>query len=214
MGEELRCTAQGCDAGGAVPCHYVDRRARRCGAACCAAHRVIAADRAYCRRHGVLIEGILAKDILAAPLPDVDNRAPYIVWTEARAMDAAMRDVLRGYCAAGATLSTRAVALAYFGPSRRRAWTYRWVICDHTGSLLSVALVVDEERPDELYLTVDANEVCRVPVDSRALDNGDEADALRVTRDRMVSSANDAAGRVVRVEHERAEAREMSVRSW
>ncbi|MBJ7609119.1 MAG: hypothetical protein JF887_06770 [Candidatus Dormibacteraeota bacterium] len=105
--------------------------------------------------------GVFEGTILAAPLPDIDNRAPGLVRAVGRAVEPHMTKLLGEQREEGSELTARPVGIAYLGIERRRAWTRRWALASHTGVSVAVVLLVDEERPSLLSVTVDGNEVFR-----------------------------------------------------
>lgn len=192
---DLLCERSGCAARDGTPCRYVDRRGRHCGTAWCPGHQLVVAGRPYCPRHGNILAGVFEGTILAAPLPDIDNRAPGLVHAMGRHVGPHMAGVLGEQREPGSEITARPVGIAYVGIERRRAWTQRWALTSHTGVSFSVVLLADEERSRALSVTVDGNEVFRTePRAVTALRGGATEGATRLDElvGRMVTAVRAA----------------------
>ena len=114
--------------------------------------------RVYCRRHAGVVSalpgGYLAN---AAPLPDLENRAPSLVSWVAREVDADIRHLLLSVPDPGEVteLLTDPVYLVFTGADRRRAWERAWKLVDQTGDTLRVSLLVEEWADAEVAVRVD-----------------------------------------------------------
>lgn len=153
------CTERGCSATTGLRCEYQDHRGRQCNSAWCPDHRLVVGDRLLCRRHaGVVIS--IPSDWKAAPLPDVDNRAPSLVNWLARELDAAIRLELLGEVRnAQAQLTSEPLGLIFIGVGRKRAWERAWTLSGNEGFEYRVALVSEEANPTEVAVAVGAKTI-------------------------------------------------------
>jgi hypothetical protein len=155
----------GCSSSSGVPCAYTDRRRRRCPTAWCADHRLVIDGRAYCRRHAGVVSALpRGFSGRAAPLPDIDNRAPSLVSWVAREVDADVRRLLLAELqprAEGAQIVIDPVYLVFVGPERRRAWERAWKLVDRAGRSLRVSLLVEEHEDAEVTVRVNSRVVER-----------------------------------------------------
>jgi hypothetical protein len=156
----LPCAAAGCAETTGVRCAYVDRRDHACPTAWCPAHRELAGDRVYCRRHAGVARA-LDTGAGAPSLPDVDSRAPGLIeWLA--------RDLGDGLCEAlmatgqGDSVTTEVAHLVHSGRTRERIWERSWRLCRHTGFVHRVALQVAEERDTEVVVRVGHRELARM----------------------------------------------------
>jgi len=121
--------------------------------------------RVYCRRHAGVVSalpgGYLAN---AAPLPDLENRAPSLVSWVAREVDADIRQLLLSVPGPGEVtqLLTDPVYLVFTGGDRRRAWERAWKLVDQTGHTLRVSLLVEEWADAEVAVRVNMTIVERL----------------------------------------------------
>lgn len=138
------CQQRGCANRNAVPCHYVDRRGRRCETALCPDHRAEVGGIVYCRRHAGTLAAI--GQLEPSGMPDLDNRAPSLVNWVARDLD----DFIAGTLADAAGPDERFVREPQVSiyPDRTGARRYEraWKIVDHTGVRLVVAVFVSGEE--------------------------------------------------------------------
>jgi hypothetical protein len=163
-GDQL-CTEQGCTHVTGIGCQYVDRRGRHCTSAWCPDHRLVIDGRVYCRRHAGVVSALPTVAMhSAAPMPDLENRAPSLVSWVARELDADIRRLLLAELAghSGAQLLTDPVYLIFTGSDRRRAWERAWKLVDHTGHSLRVALLVEEDADAEVAVKIGSNVVDRI----------------------------------------------------
>jgi hypothetical protein len=156
---DVMCDRMGCGRLGAAPCRYVDRRGQRCATAWCASHRLVVGPRAYCLRHGNLMAAIMREALVAAPLPDVDNRAPSLLISTCDHLGAAIIRMLGEHRTPGWEVTELPVHLTFVGAARERTWARRWALASHVGVALAVALVVDEAEPTRVRATVDGTTV-------------------------------------------------------
>lgn len=153
------CTQPGCETATGLPCEYVDRRDRACNTAWCPNHRLVIEGRVYCRRHAGVVSALPAGYAgSAAPMPDLENRAPSLVSWVAREVDADLRQLLLSAAAPGdgAQLVTDPVYPVFMGSDRRRAWERAWKLVESTGQSLRVSLLVEECADAEVAIRVNS----------------------------------------------------------
>lgn len=134
------CAAPACAAPGAVRCSYVDRRQRQCDSAWCPAHRQLAFNATYCRRHAGIINA-LGPNFATIPLPDLENRAPSLANWVGRDLDAPIRNLLQKHFPGHPMHVTTVVS---GGGVRERTWGRAWKLISGTGVDLSINLTVAE----------------------------------------------------------------------
>jgi hypothetical protein len=162
---DLECTQPGCDTSTGLRCEYVDRRGRACGTAWCPHHRLVIEGRVYCRRHAGVVSALPAGYAgSAAPMPDLENRAPSLVSWVAREVDADLRQLLLSEAASGegTQLLTDPVYPVFIGRDRRRAWERAWKLVDASGRSLRVSLLVEECADAEVGIRVNSTIVGRL----------------------------------------------------
>jgi hypothetical protein len=138
------CMASGCQRRAGIRCAYEDRRGRLCPTTWCSQHRVVAAGKGYCRRHGGMV-GALASWEYIDGLPDVDSRAPSLVSWMSRELDPRVRAVLSWVAPPGTPrLVTDPVHQVYKPGMAARRWVTSWKLVDHVSVLHRVTLEVDE----------------------------------------------------------------------
>jgi hypothetical protein len=153
------CTRVGCSATNAVPCAYVDRRGSTCATAWCPDDQVVVGGEPYCPRHGRVVRVLQIEGLSADPLPDVDNRAASLVDFIAESMGPAVGNALHSAWPGDLSLGGQNLSVQYAQPGRRRVWTRKWTLHSHTGTEVSVAFVVAEDRDHELIVNVDSQTV-------------------------------------------------------
>jgi len=162
---ELPCTQPACEAPTGLACEYVDRRGRACRTAWCPDHRLVIDSRVYCRRHAGVVSALpIGLAGPAAPIPDLENRAPSLVSWVAREIDADVRQMLLAELAPGdgAQLVTDAVYLVFTGGDRRRAWERAWKLVNRGGRSLRVSLLVEECADAEVAVRVNTQVIERL----------------------------------------------------
>jgi hypothetical protein len=156
---DLLCTQPGCGRSTGLDCEYVDRRGRACGTAWCPDHRLVIDAHVYCRRHAGVMSALPAGYAgSAAPLPDLDNRAPSLVSWVAREIDADLRQLLlaESIPGQGSELLTDPVHPVFVGGDRRRAWERAWKLVDRHAGSLRVSLLVEECADAEVAVRVNS----------------------------------------------------------
>ncbi len=156
------CDRAGCGGTDAAPCRFVDRRGQACATAWCPEHQVVVHGRAYCPRHGGVVDAVVSGGMVSAPLPDVGNRAPSLACLVSAAVGPAIADVLGSEWPSGFAVGTTAVQLSYVGVERRRVWGRKWTVHSHRGDEVVVVLGVTEERPEVVTLRVDSDTVAEL----------------------------------------------------
>jgi hypothetical protein len=159
----LPCHRVGCSATNAISCAYVDRRGSACDTAWCPDHQLIADGRPYCPRHARVVEVLRTEEMRGDPLPDVDNRAASLVEFVAAKVGPSMGAALHAaWPGDDLQLGALPLAVQYQQPGRRRVWTRRWMLHSHTGAVVTVALVIAEDRDHVVLVSVDNHEVAQV----------------------------------------------------
>jgi hypothetical protein len=159
------CTQVGCTSVEGIVCAYVDRRGRQCRTAWCPVHRVTMEGRVYCRRHAGVVSVLPTGDpSMAAPFPDLDNRAPSLVGWVSRQLDQDVWNLMLRELAAeaGAQLLADPIALVFLGINRQRAWERAWKLDSYTGISRRASIMVAEDDDTEVIVKVGANIVDRL----------------------------------------------------
>lgn len=158
------CTQPGCGQSTGVVCEYVDRRARACPTAWCPEHRLVIDDRVYCRRHAGVVSALPVGYVgHAAPMPDLETRAPSLASWVAREVDEDLRELLLRELSDGRSqLVTDPVYLVFIGSDRRRAWERAWKLVDQLGRSLRVSLLVEECADAEVAVRVNSEIIDRL----------------------------------------------------
>src|SRR5258708_4926912 len=159
----LPCHDRGCGKSNAVPCAYKDRRRRACDTAWCPDHFAVVGGVPYCRRHAGVGRALAAQPPELRLNPDVGNRAASLcewIGNDLAAGVRAMLKVAQGV-QSGWNLSESGLTSVIEGTPRSMVWTRGWMLSDHTGKQMRVTIWVDESRPSEVLVRVDATEVAR-----------------------------------------------------
>ncbi len=138
---DLPCRQRGCANHNGMPCHYVDRRGRRCDTAWCPNHWATVGGIVYCRRHAGTIAAIGYFEHPAG-MPDIDNRAPSLVNWVARDLDPFLAATLVQVAGPGETFVREPVVSTLTDRGGARRYERAWKLVDHTGVRLTVAVFV------------------------------------------------------------------------
>ncbi len=157
----VACTAPGCQNLTAVPCAYRDRRGRACETAFCPDHGIVVAGARYCKRHGGTVRALGGHAADPLSHPDVDNRAPSLVNWVANDLDAPTREILGRLARSGErVLSDDEVTLLH-DQNRQPRWERSWRLVDHTGVIVKITVIVDEEDDAVVRVRVGSDDVVR-----------------------------------------------------
>lgn len=154
----MACRERGCPNHNGVPCHYVDRRRRRCETAWCPDHAAVVGGLVYCRRHAGTIAAI---GFLEDPLgmPDLDNRAPSLANWIARDLDAFVAAVMVQAAFPGESFVREPMVKVFTDHLRGRRFERSWKLVDHTGVTLVVSVFVYEDDDITVHVKVGAGVV-------------------------------------------------------
>jgi hypothetical protein len=146
-----------------VPCAYVDRRGRGCGAAFCPAHMANIGGRPYCRRHAGVVRGLAKRTLETEQGTEIDNRAPSLAEWMGNEVDEDLQRLLGEMRGPNVqlVLSAEPLALISQGTPRARSWERTWKLSSHTGIVIKIALLVDEADDSEVQARVDSELVFR-----------------------------------------------------
>lgn len=159
MSHDSHCHADGCTAGGATECAYVDRRSRRCGTAWCARHRQRVGSGEYCRRHATVVRAL--GEGQGARYPDIDNRAASLTAYLGDALDSRVTSALGRGAHREAALVKHPVRVVGTPGGRARRWQRSWNLVDATGVITRVAIEVDESDDTVVMTTVGSHRIGR-----------------------------------------------------
>src|SRR6202171_2862255 len=198
--------AAGC--GGTVTriCEYVDRRNQSCGTSWCARHTAMIDGVAYCRRHAGVVRAMEKSEVNSGQLPDVDNRAPSLCEWVGNDLDGGVRAIMimTQRVHPGSTIHSRPLYYVLSGMPRRPLWHRSWMLQNHTGTQLHIAVEVDETRETEVVVRVDSIEVERfVPPWIQERGSGDPgliAQRRHYFRSRILQSVAEASVRPTTVD--------------
>ncbi len=158
----LRCSNAGCTAVTGLACAYVDRRGRRCDTAWCPEHRAVVGEAPYCRRHAGVVTAIAAVDESPASPPDLDNRAASLVMWVGHDLEDRVRMLVEPRAGqTGLELVDEPIRFVHRELQRPRAWVRGWKLIDQTGVRFSIAVAVEEDRPDEVVVRSGLRELAR-----------------------------------------------------
>ena len=155
------CYAQGCTSTDARRCSYTDRNGHACPTAWCPDHSRGVSGLSYCRRHAGVARALEVVSPDERQPPDLDNRAPSLCAWMAEALDHGARAIVADWGAqhAGSSMSAGPLALVISRQPAARGWEYRWLLSDHTGRLLSVAVRVEEQADSLVQVRVNGGVV-------------------------------------------------------
>lgn len=158
------CTQAGCGQPAPYRCAYSDRRQRGCGTTWCAAHLVAVGTLGYCRRHATVMRALAEHDDVAGMAPDIDNRAPSLAEWVGNDLGGGVVGVLERLRGPRADLevTSEPLHLVISTTPRARQWQRAWKLSNHTGTAISLAISVDEERDAEVVLRVDSEAIGRI----------------------------------------------------
>jgi hypothetical protein len=172
------CSQAECHRTDAVQCAYVDRRMRPCSSAVCPGHQTLQRGNAFCARHAATLAAVGIDAPLEAR-PDIDNSAPALVsWMFRDLHDpvVAVMEAVVDY-AGGEAIAIDDLARLVRTPDGRR-WSQGWRLIAHTGTVLAVAVEVQEDRPGNITVRVGKRSlVDKVP--PWLTQDGDDDPALR-----------------------------------
>ncbi|MGH7722391.1 MAG: hypothetical protein ACRENL_06080 [Candidatus Dormibacteria bacterium] len=158
------CGRTGCLNQADFPCSYIDRRRRACHTHWCANHGLEIDGRPLCARHASTVIAVGDEAIAAGHLPELDNRAPSLLYWVGRDLDSDVPVILATVVKErdGETLVVDPVALvAGGGRVSERRWERNWKVISHTGIAQKVTLQVVEGQPTDIVLRVDRTVVAR-----------------------------------------------------
>lgn len=158
----VACSNSGCAAVTGLACAYLDRRGRRCDTAWCPEHRAVVGRASYCRRHAGVVNAIAAVGDSAASAPDLDNRAASLVMWVGRDLEDRVRMLVEPRAEqTGLELVDDPIRFVHRGLQRPRAWVRGWKLIDQTGVRYTIAVAVEEDRPDEVVIRSGVRELAR-----------------------------------------------------
>ncbi|TMC49184.1 MAG: hypothetical protein E6J14_08925 [Chloroflexi bacterium] len=156
------CTESQCGQTIVQPCSYVDAGGRSCATSWCAVHAWTIGGEAYCRRHAGTKWALAAGEGPALAAPDIDNRAPALIYWVSGDLDAEMRALL-------SAVSSEADAVVVSGPitlqpaPSTQVWVRSWWLAGRAGTILtSMSLEVDEARSERVVVRVNHQELVTV----------------------------------------------------
>ena len=158
------CSRAGCTNQATSACAYVDRRRHACGTAWCTNHGVDISGVHYCPRHASTVIAVGDEAIAAGHLPELDNRAPSLVYWVGRDLDSDVPVILATVISErdNESLMVDPVALvAGGGRTDQRRWERNWKVVSHTGISQRVTLQVMEGDPTDIVLRVGSVVVLR-----------------------------------------------------
>jgi hypothetical protein len=151
------CDREGCLNPSEFACSYVDRRRHACDTHWCGNHGVDVGGNHYCPRHASTVIAVGDEALAAGRLPELDNRAPSLVYWVGRDLDSDIPVILATLIHEdeGETLVVDPVALVHGGGHlSERRWERNWKVLSHTGISQKVTLQVVEGQPTDIVLRV------------------------------------------------------------
>ena len=157
------CSGLRCSSREGARCSYMDRRGRRCKTAWCPVDRTVVAGRVYCTLHAHAMRG-LDWEFGSASHPDVDSRTvPVIQWISAAVADEII-ETLNVFCAVNGEVLVAEPVRRMFNPvAHTRVWEKQWKTLSQTGVTLRVSVSADEERPAEIHIKVNGQDISVLP---------------------------------------------------
>jgi hypothetical protein len=158
------CDREGCPNQADFPCSYVDRRRHACATQWCGNHGVDVNGAHFCARHASTVIAVGDEALALGRLPELDNRAPSLVYWVGRDLDSDIPVILATmiHDSDAETLVVDPVALVHGGGRlSERRWERNWKVISHTGISQKVTLQVTEEEPTDIVLRVDQFVVAR-----------------------------------------------------